>query len=93
MKGEGITVPADAQRFSGPAPSLPLTIPFQAATGTHQATLDLDLTFYYCRTDNSGVCAIQSVRWNVPLQTTTDGTTTVPTLSYTATPPVVQRKL
>ncbi len=93
ITGEGITVSEDAQRFSGPAPALPLTIPFQAATGTHQATLDLDLTFYYCRTDNSGVCAIQSVRWNVPLQTTTDGTTTVPTLSYTATPPVAQRKL
>ncbi|MEE8290089.1 MAG: hypothetical protein V3R80_01300, partial [Candidatus Tectomicrobia bacterium] len=68
-------------------------LPFQAAAGRHQAALDIDMTFYYCRKDNTGICAIQSVRWNVPLQTVDDGTTDQPEISYTAEPPVVQKKL
>jgi hypothetical protein len=82
----------EALRFHGRASSLPLTIPFQAAAGQQQAVLGIDLTFYYCRTDNTGVCAIQSVRWELPLHTVDDDSAVEPVLSYTAELPGVQQK-
>ncbi len=93
VQGAGIAVAEKDRRFTDIAPALPLTLPFQAAAGRHQAALDIDMTFYYCRKDNTGICAIQSVRWNVPLQTVDDGSTDQPEISYTAEPPVVQKKL
>jgi hypothetical protein len=55
----------------------------------HQAALDIDMTFYYCREDNTGVCAIQSVRWHVPMHTVDSGTAVAPEVSYNATVPAV----
>lgn len=93
VRGEGITVADKDQHFNSVAPKLPLAIPFQAAAGQHQAALDIDLTFYYCREDNTGICAIQSTRWNVLLHTVEDDTAVEPVVSYKAEPPVSQRKL
>jgi sugar lactone lactonase YvrE len=93
VRGEGISVAEEDRRFHRVAPRLPLTIPFQASAGQHQAALDIDLTFYYCREDNTGVCAIHSARWNVLLRTVDDGTAVEPVVSYTAEPPMVQKKL
>lgn len=89
VQGEGITVSEKGRRFQAIAPQLPLAVPFQAAAGTYQAALDIDMTFYYCREDNTGVCAIQSVRWHVPLHTADGGTAVTPRVSYIATVPVV----
>ena len=75
------------------APALPLAIPFQAAAGTHQATADIDVTFYYCREDDTGVCVIQSVRWQVPLHIEPDGNASEAVVSYKAEMPVVQKQL
>jgi hypothetical protein len=89
VQGEGITISEQDRRFQAIAPQLPLAIPFQAAAGMHQAALDIDMTFYYCRADDTGVCVIQSVRWHVPLHTVAGGTTVAPRVSYKATAPVV----
>ena len=75
------------------APPLPLAIPFQAAAGTHQATADIDMTFYYCREDDTGVCVIQSVRWQVPLHIAPDGSASEAVISYKAEVPAVQKQL
>jgi DNA-binding beta-propeller fold protein YncE len=88
VQGEGITVSEQDRRFQAIAPQLPLAISFQAAAGMHQAALDIDMTFYYCREDNTGVCAIQSVRWHVPLHTVDGDTAFAPRLSYKVTVPV-----
>src|SRR5712691_4583697 len=73
VSGEGVTI-AEADRMGQAiAPPLPLAISFQAAAGTHQATAIIDMTFYYCREDDAGVCVIQSVRWQVPLHVEPDG--------------------
>ena len=74
------------------APSLPLAIPFQAAAGPHQATADIAMTFYYCRTDDTGVCVMQSVRWQVPLHTAPEGSASEAVVSYKAQAPVVQKQ-
>lgn len=52
-----------AQKFS----ALPLSIPFQTirAGGTN---LKIKLTVYYCREDNTGVCLIKTLVWQVPLK-------------------------
>jgi hypothetical protein len=49
------------------------------------------MTFYFCREDDTGVCAIQSVRWHVPLHTVAGGAATDPVVSYTAEAPVIQK--
>jgi hypothetical protein len=88
VQGEGISV-SEEDRHYEIAPGLPLTIPFQAAAATHQAALDVVMKFYYCRQDNTGVCAIQSVRWHVPLHAIDDSLTVAPRVSYKVTAPVV----
>ena len=93
VRGNGITVAEAHRRFRAIAPPLPLSIPFEAMAGAHQATLDVDLTFYYCREDDTGVCAIQSVRWNVPLHTVDEDVDTEPSVLYRAEPPTVNKQL
>ena len=93
VSGEGVTI-AEADRMGQAiAPPLPLGIPFQAAAGTHQATADIDMTFYYCREDDTGVCVIQSIRWQVPLHIDPDGSASEAAVSYKAEVPAVQKQL
>ena len=50
---------------------LPLQIPFKAIKkGTSK--LKAILTIYYCREDNTGVCFIKSLVWNVPIKVVKD---------------------
>jgi hypothetical protein len=51
------------------------------------------MTFYYCREDDTGVCVIQSVRWQVPLHLDPDGNVSEAVVSYKAEVPVVQKQL
>lgn len=93
LSGTGVTM-AEADRLSQTiVPSLPLAIPFQAAAGTHHATADIDMTFYYCREDDTGVCAIQSVRWQVPLYIAPDESASEAVVFYKAEVPAVQKQL
>jgi thiol-disulfide isomerase/thioredoxin len=93
VSGEGVTV-AEADRMGQAiAPPLPLGIPFQTAAGTHQATASIDMTFYYCREDDTGVCVIQSVRWQVPLHVEPDGSASEVVVVYKAEAPAVQKQL
>ena len=93
VSGEGVTI-AEADRMGQTiAPPLPLAIPFQAAAGTHQATAIIDMTFYYCREDDTGVCVIQSVRWQVPLHIDPNGSASEVVVSYKAEVPAVQKQL
>ncbi|MGQ4810529.1 hypothetical protein NKDENANG_04006 [Candidatus Entotheonellaceae bacterium PAL068K] len=93
LNGSGIDVAEPHRRYTGSAPSLPFVIPFQAAAGTHQTTVDMDLTFYYCPMDNTGVCVIQSVRWIVPLHTTPDHSVGDPVIAYTVEAPDIDKQL
>jgi hypothetical protein len=93
VSGEGVTI-AEADRMGQAIASpLPLAIPFQAAAGTHQATAIIDMTFYYCREDDTGVCVIQSVRWQVPLHVEPDGSASEVVVVYKAEAPAVQKQL
>jgi thiol-disulfide isomerase/thioredoxin len=69
VHGEGIQVPNSGHPQSAHVIELPLTIPFRTLPGAHRAALDVDATFYWCRSDNTGVCMIQSTRWHVPVET------------------------
>jgi hypothetical protein len=91
LSGAGVTI-AEADRLGQTiAPPLPLVIPFQAVAGTHQATAIIDMTFYYCREDDTGVCVIQSVRWQVPLHIDPSGSASEAMVSYKAEVPEVQK--
>ena len=50
---------------------LPVSIPFQTSD-KGAANLKAKLTIYYCREDNTGVCMIKTLVWNVPLNISTD---------------------
>jgi len=93
VSGTGVTI-AEADRMGQAiAPPLPLAIPFQVAAGTYQATATIDMTFYYCREDDIGVCVIQSVRWQVPLHIDPAGSVSEVVVSYKAEVPTVQKQL
>ena len=93
VSGEGISIAESDRTGQAIAPALPLAIPFQAAAGPHQATADIDMTFYYCREDDTGVCVIQSVRWQVPLHTDPEGSASEAVVFYKAEVPEVQKQL
>jgi hypothetical protein len=93
VSGEGVTI-AEADRMGQAiAPPLPLAIPFQAAAGTYQAMADIDMTFYYCREDDSGMCVIQSVRWQLPLYLDPDGNASEAVVFYKTEVPAAQKHL
>jgi thiol-disulfide isomerase/thioredoxin len=93
VSGEGVTIAEADRTGQAIAPPLPLAIPFQAAAGTHPVTATIDMTFYYCREDDTGVCVIQSVRWQVPLHIDPDGSAREAVVSYQAEVPAVQKQL
>jgi len=65
--GGNIKIANPAQKFK----SLPVVVPF-AATDKGAANLKAKLTIYYCREDNTGVCLIKSLVWNVPVNVVAD---------------------
>jgi thiol-disulfide isomerase/thioredoxin len=67
VQGDGLHVPDGGRPRVVHAVELPVTIPFRTRPGTHRATVDVALTFYWCRQDNTGVCLIQATRWQVPI--------------------------
>ncbi|MGI9034685.1 MAG: hypothetical protein ACR2GD_01480, partial [Pyrinomonadaceae bacterium] len=67
MTGENVKVTVAPQKFS----KLPLTIPFQT-TKTGDANLKAKLTVYYCREDNTGVCMIKTLAWQIPIKVSSD---------------------
>lgn len=89
--GTGLTL-AEADRSGTTiAPPLPLVIPFQASAGTYQSLLHLEITFYYCREDDTGVCAIQEVRWHVPVHVSPEASNNEVVVSYAADVPAIQK--
>ncbi len=54
-------------RFS----TIPISIPFQTA-GAGATNLKAKITVYYCREDNTGVCLIKTLRWQIPVKITAD---------------------
>ncbi|HEY0429836.1 MAG TPA: thioredoxin-like domain-containing protein [Pyrinomonadaceae bacterium] len=52
---------------AGKYKSVPLTIPFRAAK-KGASVMKAKLTVYYCREDNTGVCLIKTLEWEIPLK-------------------------
>ena len=52
---------------------LPLRIPLRAASAG-AAELRVQLSLYYCRTDNTGTCRIKTLAFRAPVEVTTDTT-------------------
>jgi len=67
VNGENVKIANPAQKFK----TLPVVVPF-SATKKGAANLKAKLTIYYCREDNTGVCLIKSLVWNVPVNVVAD---------------------
>jgi DNA-binding beta-propeller fold protein YncE len=50
---------------------LPLRIPFHTTTAG-SAELHIQMTLFYCREDNTGVCRIKTLVWRAPIEVTAD---------------------
>ncbi len=60
--GDNLTIENPQQKFK----QLPLNVPFRSnAKGT--TNIKAKMTIYYCREDNTGVCKIKTLVWNIPL--------------------------
>jgi hypothetical protein len=93
VMGAGLSIASQDRERQILAPSFPLAIPFQTAMSRHDVTVAIDMTFYYCRADDTGVCVIQSVHWQALLHIRPESHTTTPGISYQAAAPEVQRPL
>ncbi len=67
QNGKNIKIANPSQKFK----TLPLVVPFQTVQ-KGAATLKAKVTVYYCREDNTGVCMIKTLVWNVPLNVVAD---------------------
>ena len=61
--GENLKIENPRQKFK----ELPLVVPFQTIK-TGDAKITANLTIYYCREDNTGVCLIKTLSWNIPVK-------------------------
>jgi hypothetical protein len=52
---------------------LPLRIPFQAFEAG-AASIRVQVTLFYCREDNTGVCRIKTLVWRIPVEVVASGT-------------------
>jgi thiol-disulfide isomerase/thioredoxin len=50
---------------------LPVQIPFHV-TGQGTAQVNASFSFVYCREDNTGVCRIKTLKWQAPIEVTSD---------------------
>ena len=60
--GENLQIENSAQKFK----NLPLSVPVRS-NGVGTTNLKAKMTVYYCREDNTGVCKIKTLVWNVPI--------------------------
>jgi len=65
--GQRIKIANPTQKFK----TLPVVVPFSTLE-KGAANLKAKLTVYYCREDNTGVCLIKRLAWNVPLNVVAD---------------------
>ena len=65
--GQNVKIAAPSQKFK----VLPVVVPF-STTEIGIANLKAKLTVYYCREDDTGVCMIKSLVWNVPVNVVAD---------------------
>lgn len=67
--GKNIAIEKPNEKFK----EIPLNIPFETSKKGN-TKLTAKLTIYYCREDNTGVCLIKSLVWNVPVKVSDDAT-------------------
>ncbi len=65
--GTSVKFAVPSQKFK----ALPVVIPFQTVN-KGAVNLKAKITIYYCREDNTGVCLIKTLVWNVPLNVVAD---------------------
>ena len=83
------TSPQQGKRTSVKDGHFPLQIPLLLTTD--KAEVRVALSFVYCRDGDEGVCVIKSLRWTVPVQTTSDGSEEMQ-IEYTVVPDQLQNK-
>lgn len=66
--GENVEISKPNEKFK----ELPLVVPFSTSK-PGMTNLKARLTIFYCREDNTGVCLIKSLQWNVPIKVTNKG--------------------
>lgn len=73
LSGAQTLAPAGNQPFTraGRDVKLPLSVPL-VAHAAGEAELRAQLTAYYCREDNTGVCRIKTLIWRIPVQVSAD---------------------
>ena len=87
VEGSGVSI-ADADRERTlVAPALPIRIPVRAAAAGQEARVTLSMTFYYCRSDNQGVCLVQAAILEQPVRVAADAAGREVTLRYEAPGP------
>jgi thiol-disulfide isomerase/thioredoxin len=83
------TSPQQGKRTSVKDGRFPLQIPLLLTTD--KAEVRVALSFVYCRDGAEGICVIKSLRWTVPVQTTSDGSEEMQ-IEYTVVPEQLQNK-
>ncbi|HEY6804170.1 MAG TPA: thioredoxin-like domain-containing protein [Pyrinomonadaceae bacterium] len=71
--GKNIVVDSNQASYVGNELKLPLRVPLHAGE-KGAATVNVQLTLFYCREDNTGTCRIKTLRWQTPVEVSSDTT-------------------
>jgi hypothetical protein len=87
IEGAGLTVAEAERERSLEAPTLPIRVPIRVEPVEGQARVTLSATFYYCRTDNQGVCLVQAVVFDQSVRIAADAAGREVSIPYQAPGP------
>ena len=87
IAGSGLTVAEGDREKALEGATLPVRVPFRVAPGEGEARVTVSATFFYCRTDNQGVCLVQAAIFEQPVRIAADAPGREVTIHYDAPGP------
>jgi hypothetical protein len=73
LSGDALSFSRQGEKVALKDAQFPLRLPVDVVTRAGRAEVQIQLSFFYCREGEEGICAIQSLRWQVPVEVSLDG--------------------
>jgi thiol-disulfide isomerase/thioredoxin len=73
LAGEALSFASQGERVTLKDAQFPLRLPVDTAAQAGKAEVQIQLSFFYCREGEEGICALQSLCWRVPVEVSVDG--------------------
>ncbi len=73
LAGDALSFAHQGEKVALKDAQFPLRLPVGIVTQAGKASVQIQLSFFYCREGEEGICALQSLCWKVPVEVSGDG--------------------